>query len=317
MFARHLLSSMNPYSIRAMTVDGVAPMYVLLEFARQHEITLTIPRGKAPIYGVTRPPDGCRTAFAARRAHSYWDAIAATTNKNHESLAAFEDPPSDEFLMSMGGSYVPVPFIMTSTRWYGVLDHLEKHSMHTVRELAHSIRNELTRNKPFNMDYDGWHLPYTGIEDINGTRDIVLSLYKKLNIVLTEQDFNDIFMSTLMRLSASRCARLDWAVIGASNTDQVESDIEQFNLLFVKDGIRTPDALCHQLTPDEIVGEGVTIGWRNAHLHMNYDGWVPFLQVFKENDIAASRPTAPVEVEVVGRSLENKQEQSAGTYLTS
>lgn len=294
MSARCIASSVSTNHIQAMTVDGVAPLNVLMEFARQYEITLTIPEyDSVQAYPIPPPPTGCKTIFVEKRAFVGWNELAKGATKLHNDLVNSGDRPAQDYLMALRGNFTDVPFIMTSTRWVTVLDRLKNSSNFSVQTLTGQIY-PLLSVAPTIQGEGHWHLPYINMLDIEAVKENILSMVKRLNLVLGAEDFKAILIDALLRVSASRCARLTWHKTGVSPGEQVEADIEYFKLHFQEKFISNEDVLCHQLTPDTIVNvDGRRLHWRHASFQRNFDGWIPFLETLKADKVFQENQTVP------------------------
>lgn len=159
--------------------------------------------------------------------------------------------------------------LVTSTDWDNFLwlrdhEHAEPH----LQDLARLVKQAIDEAKVYTLYGDAWHIPYINEDDM----DYVLNngLIPAFNI------------STLLKISAARCARISYKPFDGDSS--YEKELARYDQLVSSDRVHA-SPLEHQATPDNKVGTRYIGGndnkpklkkilWSNEHLHGNLDGYI-------------------------------------------
>ncbi len=167
--------------------------------------------------------------------------------------------------------------VVTATDWDNFYE-LRRHedAQPEVRAMADVMWAAALTNTPQHLRPGQWHLPYITTEE--------LLTYESLLDTDLDSPLPELYLETLKKCSAARCARVSYFTHEGRVPD-IEKDLNLFKDLVGSRPLHASPCE-HQCTPDEIdytvhTDRGTEIFYQNRHLHGNLKGWVQFRKVIE------------------------------------
>lgn len=131
--------------------------------------------------------------------------------------------------------------LITATQWDNFLWLRQHHDAEPhLQDLANLVAKAIADTDVQNLTVDDWHLPY-----------------------ITEQEIDKFDYSTLLKISAARCARISYKPFNGNST--IQAELDRYNLLVTDERIHA-SPLEHQAKPDS---------WGSStNLHGNFTRWI-------------------------------------------
>ncbi len=153
--------------------------------------------------------------------------------------------------------FAHINVLVTATDWNNFFA-LRRHpdAQPEIKALADAIAEAMTNSRPKFLNYNEWHLPYIGEEDIKASIEVE----------------GDQALARLLKVSTARCARISYETFETGKISTFEEDDRLHTQLVVSQPVHASPAE-HQVTPDMKDGSG---NWKNKHLHGNLRGVIQY-----------------------------------------
>jgi hypothetical protein len=269
--AKVIADTVNPRckSARIITFEVYAPRYLLAEvnthgvLAKSAASSRAIPVAKRismvqrepfvpDSFGKNRPGMQSTEALDAatqEQAKKIWADAIEDALEHAERLKGLD--AHKQFANRVLEPYTYYSGVLTATEWDNFWWlRVSEDADPGFKVLARKMKEACDASDPEPSDY---HLPYITQDEIN----------------------SDIPRSTLLRVSAARCARVSYVSLETGKLSTLDEDLDLIAKLTKPTGAHL-SPFDHPAMADRLITRNDELFWRNPELHGRFWGWVPF-----------------------------------------